>query len=680
MNSLSGVCPNCLEDGELSTACPEKLCRVKGYHRIPHGMLTRETRLDPEIGLLVDRRYLVVKKLGEGGFGKVFVALQQPLGMAVALKLLKGTDDASAHATNMSHFKKEAQALAQLQHPNIVKILDFGFFERAAYLVMELIESGRPLKDEVVRRATASIDFTAIEVEGILLGVLSALEKAHSRGIIHRDIKPENIMLQMEPGHPFLPRVLDFGLAKFVDSETRSSSILGTPSYMAPEQLTRRGLGPWTDLYALGVIAFELMTGRRPFRIEVAEVIAQKLDPSFDSIEALSDLEIPPAITGFLRRALAFHTEERFQSAEPFRVAMRGAFAAAAISADNSLRSIKVVDLVEPTAMFYADPTMSLNDVAMEGSSSHEKPAGLAPTASVAAELSELSARAVGKLPAEPSSDQTANLSATRKRGKARRKLQRSTSWAGLCDVGTQKKNMDAFVVDPDLGLFVVCDGVGELDGAGVASAMSTQEIHAYLERYSSGPRSGDTQRQHALDLARVRGAIEHANSKVFLAGQSNRALRGMGATVAALAEGFHDESSLVVAHVGDSRVYRFREGILQLLTRDHSELRELADRNELATEAQIRALLSTRNKVARVLGPKNTVIVETSSHVRTPGDIYLLCTDGLSSNVDDWSIENVVEANRGDLEEAAAILVRMVKDRGGYGNVTVVLARIDDQ
>jgi len=176
MNSVSGVCPNCREEGELATACPEKACRLRGYHRVPHGVIKHDQRLDPEIGLLLDRRYLLVKTLGEGGFGRVFTALQLPLGMEVALKVLKKDQDPDAHENRMRLFKLEAQAMSQLQHPNIVKLIDFGFFEGAAYLVMELVVDARTLKEEIKARAKEHRDLTLPEVEAILTGWCSPLK------------------------------------------------------------------------------------------------------------------------------------------------------------------------------------------------------------------------------------------------------------------------------------------------------------------------------------------------------------------------------------------------------------------------------------------------------------------------------------------------------------------------
>ncbi|MCC6621953.1 MAG: SUMF1/EgtB/PvdO family nonheme iron enzyme [Deltaproteobacteria bacterium] len=312
----------------------------------------------------------MVRKLGEGGFGRVFVALQLPLRMKVAVKLLK-SDEGAGHEERLRLFRVEAQAMARLQHPNIVKIIDFGAVDGVAFLVMELLERGVTLKDELRARAAAKRDLALDEVEQILLGVLAALEKAHGERILHRDVKPDNIILQSEPGHPLLARLLDFGLAKFVDEDTtRSQLVLGTAAYMAPEQITKTDPGPWTDLYALGVVAYELMTGRRPFPGEVVKIISDKRDPRFDVLQSIADLDVPTSILDFFQRALAFDRLQRFADVVAFREAMCAAFDAARTSTNDDLRSIDVTEIAAEASERY-DPA----------SGSKTKPPGRAPAA-----------------------------------------------------------------------------------------------------------------------------------------------------------------------------------------------------------------------------------------------------------------------------------------------------------
>ncbi|MFO0749838.1 MAG: PP2C family serine/threonine-protein phosphatase [Myxococcota bacterium] len=258
----------------------------------------------------------------------------------------------------------------------------------------------------------------------------------------------------------------------------------------------------------------------------------------------------------------------------------------------------------------------------------------------------------------------------------------RKLSWAGLTDVGKKRtENEDAFVVDPALGLYVVCDGMGGHASGEVASAMTTEEVHAFFQARYDGDRSLPYQGEPGATAAElvVSNSIQHANDKVYIAGMRDSKLEGMGTTVVALTEAAEAEDKLILAHVGDSRIYRFRAGRLEQVTRDHSLLNHKIDLGELKTQEEIDTF-KHGNVIVRAVGLKDYVRPETSIHERVPGDIYLLCSDGLSDMVDDWSIENVLEANQDDLEEAAAILVRMANDRGGKDNITAVLVRVDDE
>ena len=271
--------------------------------------------------------YLVLDKLGEGGFGKVFLALQRPLyRLEAALKVMEtGGQDPEMVARMVRKFEGEAAALAVLNHPNVVRLLKYGVSGDRPYLVMEYVTGGRTLLSEVQRLALSGEEMSGERVRRILSQILDGLDAAHAKGIWHRDLKPENIMLQAVAGNPDLVRILDFGLAKFAEDGSRTSTAMGTPAYMAPEQMDRHGLGPWTDLYALGVMAFELITGRKPYPGTTwKEILAKKLDPHYDPTSQLVGLELPAAGLDFFRRALARRTDERLRSAAAFRAALDG--------------------------------------------------------------------------------------------------------------------------------------------------------------------------------------------------------------------------------------------------------------------------------------------------------------------------------------------------------------------
>ncbi len=251
-------------------------------------------------------------------------------------------------------------------------------------------------------------------------------------------------------------------------------------------------------------------------------------------------------------------------------------------------------------------------------------------------------------------------------------------TWAGLTDVGRKRsENEDAYIVDAELGLYVVCDGMGGHASGEVASAMTTEEVHAFVARRAGGDRSLPYKGEPNASVGElvISNAIQHANDKVYVAGMRDPKLEGMGTTVVAIAE---HEDQLILAHIGDSRIYRLRDGRLTQVTRDHSLLNHKIDLGELRTQEEIDNF-KQGNVIVRAIGLKDYVRPETAIHPRVPGDLYLLCSDGLSDMVDDWSLENVLEANQDELQEACGILVRMANDRGGKDNITAVLVRVDD-
>ena len=325
----SGLCPNCDAEGIVGDPCTERGCRKRGYHHIPKPYAdklasSQHATMEPVIGRKVGD-YLAVDVIGQGGFGKVYLALQMPILMETALKLMDRTDidNDKLAATLLTKFEGEAQALAKLFHPNIVRLLKYGAHAGIPFLVMEYVKGGRTLKKVTTDLAQTGDRFEPSVIRHVLRQVVDALDAAHQLKIVHRDIKPENIMLQAVAGNDQLVRILDFGLAKFVAERQETSMAMGTPVYMAPEQWTRKNIGPWTDLYAVGVLAFELLTGRKPYPGRTnQEVMAQKLDPAYDPTFQIKDLRAPNAVFLFLRRSLARDPENRYRTAEEFRSAL----------------------------------------------------------------------------------------------------------------------------------------------------------------------------------------------------------------------------------------------------------------------------------------------------------------------------------------------------------------------
>src|SRR5918911_743650 len=217
-------------------------------------------------GTMVDARYKIVGRLGTGGMADVFLAEDQQLGRKLALKLLHArfAEDAGF----VERFRREAQAAAGLQHPNVVGVYDRGTYDGTYYIAMEYLP-GRTLK-QLIRQEAPLDPVRAID---ITIQSLKAARFAHRRGVIHRDLKPHNVIVDDSDQ----AKVTDFGIARAGASDmTETGSIMGTAQYLSPEQAQGHAVSASSDLYSVGVVLYELVTGRVPFDAESAVTIALK--------------------------------------------------------------------------------------------------------------------------------------------------------------------------------------------------------------------------------------------------------------------------------------------------------------------------------------------------------------------------------------------------------------------
>src|SRR5438034_7312434 len=259
---------------------------------------------DQLLNTLFDRRYRIMRKLGSGGMANVYLAEDQELGRRVAIKVL---DD--RHASDdqfVERFRREAKAAAALSHPNIVSIYDRGETDGTYYIAMEYLEG--PNLKELVRQGTPSIR-TAITYTR---EILSALRVAHRRGLVHRDIKPHNILVDAEDRL----KVTDFGIARSGPSQmTEAGSIIGTAQYLSPEQARGAPVDQRSDLYSMGIVLYEMLTGQVPFTGESPVEIAMKHLSDPPRPPSLLRPDIPPDLDMVVLRALAKDPEDRYQTA-----------------------------------------------------------------------------------------------------------------------------------------------------------------------------------------------------------------------------------------------------------------------------------------------------------------------------------------------------------------------------
>jgi beta-lactam-binding protein with PASTA domain len=273
---------------------------------------------DPEADqapALIAGRYRIVSPLGSGGMADVYLADDEALGRQVAVKVLKAR--LAADAEFLERFRIEAQAAASLNHRNIVSVYDRGSADGAAYIAMEYVR-GESLKQRLRRDGALPSE----EAVTVALAVLSALEAAHARTIVHRDVTSYNVML----GEGARVVVTDFGIARMGDSAlTRTGAMMGTSSYLSPEQAQGRPADERSDLYSLGVVLFEMLTGRVPFRGESDIAVAMQHVSAAPANPRTLAPGIPEALAGVVMRALSKDPSDRYQTAAEFGAALRQA-------------------------------------------------------------------------------------------------------------------------------------------------------------------------------------------------------------------------------------------------------------------------------------------------------------------------------------------------------------------
>jgi len=289
---------------------------------------------DPFIGRdVLNGQFQILQKIGSGGMGSVYKALQPAMNRMVAIKILH--PKLASRKDLVSRFRREARAMSHLTHPNTVKVYLYGELEDGSlYIVMEYLE-GKNLNQTVRAEGPMTIERGL----PILIQACNALDEAHRAGIIHRDLKPENIFVTSQGGMKDFAKVLDFGLAKVTEREMRPGSIIltqegmvfGTPEFMSPEQAQGKSLTPGSDIYSLAVILYEVLTGKLPFDAKnPMEYIQLHVTTKPKPInERVPGKTFPPLLWTVLSKALEKKSEDRYQSAAEFAHALQAVLAGA---------------------------------------------------------------------------------------------------------------------------------------------------------------------------------------------------------------------------------------------------------------------------------------------------------------------------------------------------------------
>lgn len=352
-------CPTCgrrySSDVEV---CPEDQTPLQADSTV-----AGEAPVDPLIGHTLDEKYHLESRLGIGGMGTVYRARHMLIDRPVAVKVLnpRFVEDEAAR----TRFRREAKAAGRLQHTNAVTVTDFGqSSDGYVYLVMELLE-GRTLREVLAKEAPLD---TARSVS-LMLQVSAAVAAAHEAGIIHRDLKPANIFIVQHSEVPAVVKVLDFGIAKLaadsLDDDdhktlTQVGAMIGTPRYMSPEQCNGEDLTPAADVYSLGVILYELLTGTVPFSGTSPLAIAVKHTSETPRSPREFVSSIPEALEKIVLRTLEKRPEDRPANAAEFRkelleTAERLGFEHASVASSPNLEALRSVGTESPSGRLIID-------------------------------------------------------------------------------------------------------------------------------------------------------------------------------------------------------------------------------------------------------------------------------------------------------------------------------------
>jgi serine/threonine-protein kinase len=350
---LSKICPVCkTEFGAGEIFCPNDGTRLSSPSQAMPA--PKIEKADPLLGTVIDDRYRVVRRIGEGGMGIVYEVEHVVIEKHLALKVLR--DDYSSRPEVVARFRQEAKSASRIGNEHIVDISDFGETPNgASYFVMELLD-GEDLANVLAREGTLPLSRAA----DIVTQCARALAAAHAKGIVHRDMKPENVFLTRRENRPDFVKIVDFGIAKMSDVETagqpgrkltKTGMIFGTPEYMSPEQAGGKALDHRVDIYALGVIFFELLTGRVPFSGDTfMGVLTQHMFEAPPSlVQANPAIQVPDSVETFVRKSLAKDPGDRFQTCDELIAALEKAVRGVSLSSPPPAPG-------KATQMGYAEP------------------------------------------------------------------------------------------------------------------------------------------------------------------------------------------------------------------------------------------------------------------------------------------------------------------------------------
>lgn len=605
---------------------------------------------------VVGGRYRIETLIGIGGMGAVYRASDTFEMKQVALKVLSLVNNTMDIDTAVERFRREARYAHQLQHKNIVPVLNFGQDGNLLYLAMPLVTGGM-LKSLLKAERPLPIK----QAQGYLNDLADALDAIHKhpQEIIHRDIKPSNLLIHQDDGRLV---VTDFGIARAMQQEkplTQRGWSLGTEHYIAPEQEMGKP-EPASDIYAMGVVAYQMFTGLLPFQAVVKNHAAGLPMPS-----ALN-LSLPAAADAVIMRAMEIDPAKRYSSAREFADAL-----------NNALAKNQVDPILAPTIVVTSNANVIVRAIIPEN------PCGKCGRENRA---TSRFCRHCGY-----SLDDTSPL------------VTDVCQIGYVSDIGQRaQENEDMLLILQGLGvnlappprpfsLFAVADGLrgpqGKTAGGHEASRLAIETVadvllplistspHAQTQNLSNGYR----QATHALQIIPpseekletwMYSAVRQANRVIYHCNADYDTEMASTLTVALL-----HKHHLYVASVGDSRAYYYnKKRGLQRVTNDHTLAAKLVEADLLQPEEVYAS--PKRNQLYRYLGQNYQVPVDLFQSAVEPDDLVLVCTDGLWHMLRDEHIADLL-AEGGDPQRLAHLLVDTANDAGGDGNVSAIVARV---
>ncbi len=300
-------CPQCgsenTSDSRFCRSCASPLAEP-GEYILTETIRAQAKELDS--GSVFAGRYQVIEELGRGGMGRVYRVLDKKLGEEVALKLIK--PEVASDEKTIQRFRNELRSARKIGHPNVTRMFDLGEDQGTHYITMEYVR-GEDLKSFIRRSGRLTID-KAVTIAG---QVCEGLAEAHRQGIVHRDLKPQNVMIDRDGN----ARIMDFGIARSLTGKgiTGAGTFIGTPEYMSPEQVEGRDTDQRSDIYSLGIVLYEMLTGRRPFEGDTALDVAVKQKSETPPDPKLLNTQISDELDRVILRCLKKKKESRYQSA-----------------------------------------------------------------------------------------------------------------------------------------------------------------------------------------------------------------------------------------------------------------------------------------------------------------------------------------------------------------------------